>query len=325
MFVPRTLIPIAFLSTLIAGCGAAISPAELGEEADAVTGGAGRAFAARDADFYCPAGTTLVSGPHVCASSTEVVGPFPKAMIAACKRAGGGSACDGARWARGFALDLRGGGQCPAGTTLDAATGYCADGNDIFGPFLKTHVERCKQTSSPAVCETMRWDRRVVPRGATPPPDPNGPVASAFNQKLVDYYAQRANYDRVYDDVMGWFGTTKNACVAFMSTAMRQVGLAVPKGDTSLVTLDLSRWLEGRGWTRSRSADALRPGDVVFSEDDPSWPGYPAHVFLFHSWVDRAAGIGKVVDNQGFLIDRNIVGYGCCGKTPMAYFLRAPN
>lgn len=168
--------------------------------------------------------------------------------------------------------------------------------------------------------------------GETKPPAPAPqPSTSSINAKLFAYYSVRANYNKVYDSVMGWYGTTSNGCIAFMSEALRQVGVAVPKKSglggepISLVTKPFSYYLEHNlGWKRINKASDLLPGDVVFTIDAPRWPSWPAHTYMFHSWADKANGTGRVVDNQAFTHNRNIFGYGSYNFSPFAYALRAP-
>ncbi len=117
-----------------------------------------------------------------------------------------------------------------------------------------------------------------------------------------------------------------------MSTALRQIGIGVPQsgnlgGDPiSLVTLPFSRYLsEKLGWKKITKAAELQPGDIEFTVDAPGWPGYPWHTYMFHSWVNKANGTGRVVDNQAFTHNRNIFGYGSYNFSPFAYALRSPN
>lgn len=182
-------------------------------------------------------------------------------------------------------------------------------------------------------------DLRVAPAGKAIPYMPGsgtGPVVApspvaVINAKLDAFYSVRANYDAVYANVMSWFGTTSNACVAFLSTALRMVNVNIPlhymvdDEDSSLVTLPFSIYLEENlGWQRITNQNDLQPGDVCFTEDDSNWPGYPAHVFQFSSWSFKARGIAWVIDNQGPLHERNInVAGGGFNFTPFAYALRA--
>ena len=152
------------------------------------------------------------------------------------------------------------------------------------------------------------------------------------NAKLIAYYKRAANYRAVKKDVLDWHKTTQNGCVAFASTALRHIGVDVPEDETidgsgvSRITLAFSRWLEEHlGWRRVDAMADLRAGDVVFTADDPCCDGYPAHVFVFHSWKDRKASVARVIDNQGFTHARPLVVDEGDDISPFAYALRAPD
>lgn len=128
---------------------------------------------------------------------------------------------------------------------------------------------------------------------------------------------------------MGWFGTTQNACVAFVSSALRLSGYDVPRtnldgANISLWTVSFSRYLRNKGWILSKEVAALQPGDVVFTEDGGFGEGVPAHVYIFVGWDDKANQVAWVIDNQAFTHRRNInKGGGGFNFTPFNYFLRA--
>ena len=109
----------------------------------------------------------------------------------------------------------------------------------------------------------MRWPLKILkgkanPNPEKPKPKPNpGTTPSGIHAKLYAYYSKYSNYQKVTRDVMSWYGTRSNGCVAFMTTALRHVGLAVPKRNDSrgenisLVTRPFSNYLEYElGWTR---------------------------------------------------------------------------
>ena len=159
----------------------------------------------------------------------------------------------------------------------------------------------------------------------------SNPSNKNFSKQLAAWYSQSSNYNLVMQDVKAFYPPLRyNGCVAFMSAALRRLGVAIPiaKSDPespSLVTRPFSNYLENRlGWVRITTAASLSEGDIVFTRDNPSYPGYPAHVYMFHSWSNRALGIALVVDNQEFTHERNIydndVGFNF---TPFAYALRA--
>lgn len=155
-------------------------------------------------------------------------------------------------------------------------------------------------------------------------------TSRTITQKLYDFYSKRENYKRVHDDVMTWYGTTHNACVAFISSALRLSGYDIPKkdrgyGNISLWTSALSKYLQAeKGWQKSTDENNLLPGDIVFTVDGQFGSGVPNHVYMMAGWLDETKHIALINDNQypGFLHSRHtdaIPG----GKSAFAYFLRA--
>jgi lysozyme family protein len=164
----------------------------------------------------------------------------------------------------------------------------------------------------------------VIP---TRQPTPIG--SGSITAQLSSFYNLSSNYDIVYDDVMDWYGTTSNACVAFASTALRLSWYDVPKtensiGNISLFTGAFSQYLEDQGWHRSQNSGDLSVGDVVFTDDGGWGDGIPMHVYVFAGWADENNKVAWVIDNQDFTHERNIdKGGGGFNFTPFAYFLRA--
>lgn len=157
------------------------------------------------------------------------------------------------------------------------------------------------------------------------PPSTGGGVT----RRLFAFYNQAQNYDAVYNNVMSWYGTMSNACVAFASTALRLSGYNVPKtknseGDISLWTSAFAQYLIEQGWTKFTDASQLERGDVVFTDDGDFDDGIPMHTYVFAGWQDQRNGVAWVIDNQDFRHLRNIdAGGGGFNFTPFAYFLRA--
>ncbi len=143
-------------------------------------------------------------------------------------------------------------------------------------------------------------------------------------------YLSRVDHDRsVRREVLAWHRTMRNGCVAFASTALRRIGVAVPEGGlrdgegVSRITRAFSRFLEEElGWRRIARAPDLEVGDLVFTSDAPCCPGYPAHVFVFEGWRSRARGVALATDNQGRRRARTLAGGR--GVDRFAYALRAP-
>ena len=154
-----------------------------------------------------------------------------------------------------------------------------------------------------------------------------GVSAAEFNA----FFSNESNYNRVYWNVMSWYGATKNGWVAFASTALRFLGVgigidAIYNGErVSLLTKPFSAYLQNRlGWKRVTSSKDLQPGDLVFTVDEPSAPGYPAHVFMHSGYADSARTISWAVDNQDFTHERALAGDLKKDYSAFAYALRSP-
>jgi hypothetical protein len=274
-------------------------------------------------EYFCPSGFYYSMSDKLCVTESEAFGPFTREMISLCKKFGGGeSACESQRWSRSFAARLRQTNECPRGAQFDTQKRVCREGSEAYGPFKMKDVEYCLAKGGGNVCETMRWHVSFVTDKAD---------QQSTRQRLFDFYSKRENYNQVFSDVLKFYPTGRsNGCVAFMSSALRRVGVNIPLGvyiggeSVSLVTKPFSRYLtETLGWIRIDDVNSLQPGDVVMTEDDRRYPGYPAHTYMFHSWSDRSAGIGWVIDNQDFTHERNVFGYGSYNFTPFAYALRS--
>jgi hypothetical protein len=156
--------------------------------------------------------------------------------------------------------------------------------------------------------------------------------AASDSDRLAAWYSVRANYVTVLSDVAEFYKPVRyNGCVAFLSAALRRIGVNIPiasaqQESPSLVTRPFSQYLENRlGWRRIGSASNLRAGDVVFTRDNLSYPGYPAHTYMFQAWSRRDLGIALVIDNQDFTHERNIYDNDTAFNfTPYAYALRSP-
>jgi hypothetical protein len=155
--------------------------------------------------------------------------------------------------------------------------------------------------------------------------------AADLTTRLHRYYGTRTGYAKVQHDVMEWHKTAQNGCVAFASTALRHVGVAIPidgKKDgqgVSRITRAFARYLaEDLKWTRIEAPDELRPGDVVFTTDAPCCPGYPSHVMMFDGWSRRNHTVARFVDNQGFDVARPMVQRPNSDLEGFGYALRPP-
>lgn len=321
----KSLLTLMALSGIFAtsACGQEDTPTEVNTPKQDSALSLTSSSAPSGAEMWCPAGHTFNDTHRLCESATQAIGPFPAAMVADCEKNGGGQSCKNLNWSRNFARSLRGTRFCPKGTWVDSTRGECTDGTNVYGPFSRATVESCKHKGGGLACETMRWHASFVAPSASA-------VRGTWNKKTLEYYEVKANYDRVAANVFQWFGTRTNACVAFMSTALRQVGFPIPQSFkidgfyASLWTTAFSKFLQNKGWVRINSHTDLQPGDIVFTvpgEDDPAKT--PLHTYLFHSWKDRADNQGWVIDNQGFTHERAIFSYGDFNFSPFDYALRS--
>lgn len=155
-------------------------------------------------------------------------------------------------------------------------------------------------------------------------------VAGADDSKALARHLRSRTHDRaIRTDVLEWHHTMSNGCVAYASTALRHIGVAIPEreqldGDgVSRLTRGFVRFLEDRlGWTRVVDGAALRPGDLAFTTDVACCPGYPAHVFVFLGWRDRGKQIARIADNTGYGKARPLAAGG--DRDGFAFALRAP-
>ncbi|MBZ0236599.1 MAG: hypothetical protein K8M05_30005 [Deltaproteobacteria bacterium] len=153
--------------------------------------------------------------------------------------------------------------------------------------------------------------------------------ARSTGDELSRYVSSPRNDRAVRREVKRWHRTLTNGCVAYASTALRHLGVDIAEqgkldGDgISRLTRGFSRHLEDHlGWRRVTDARALRPGDLVFTVDVV--PEYPAHVFVFHGWVDRRRAIARISDNTGHRKPRPLFPPEGSSVDPFAYALRAP-
>jgi hypothetical protein len=148
--------------------------------------------------------------------------------------------------------------------------------------------------------------------------------------RLHRYYGTWDGYQKVHRDAMGWHKTAQNGCVAWASTALRHVGVAIPFDtfkdgySVSRITGAFSRYLsEDLKWTRLDKVEELRLGDIVFTTDHPCCPGYPSHVMMFDGWV-KGHSVARFIDNQGFRVERPIVAPAGSKHDGFGYALRPP-
>ena len=155
--------------------------------------------------------------------------------------------------------------------------------------------------------------------------------ADGIAATLADQYGSSRGYRIVKRDALAWHHTTRNACVAFASSALRHIGVAVPRPGPdgteaiSRLTGPFVQYLENDlGWSRVTDVATLQRGDLLFTTDAPCCPGYPAHVVVMLGWRDQARGIVRIVDNGGRDRDRPLAGDESRDLDPFAFALRPP-
>jgi hypothetical protein len=122
-----------------------------------------------------------------CVSVTHVAGPFPRALVNACKsrrakvlntaldKSVGPDECDAPRWPRAQFFSLQGAGFCLKPARLDGITGYCVDGSLALGPFPESLRAACRAAAGrakpgaergalhpPFSCESDAWPAKVL-------------------------------------------------------------------------------------------------------------------------------------------------------------------
>lgn len=90
-------------------------------------------------------------------------------------------------------------------------------------------------------------------------------------------------------------GEAHNACVYFVSEALRRVGLKIPVSTANTTTLISD--LKARGFKTFYKLEDLKPGDICFTTDGSGKiGGTPTHSYIFMGW--KSSGIAYVCDNQ---------------------------
>ncbi len=232
----------------------------------------------------------------------------------------------------------RGEGKAPPGESSAADDSIPPSDKSLDTQANEQHIEQKKEQTSASTNQTPDQTKTEEPKDnsqktkSTPPDSSKIKMEGLANQRLLDFYTKKANYDRVYKEVLSFYPHGRsNGCVAFLSSALRLTNTFVPKDkiikgyNVSLVTIAFSDYLSKTlNWKVIKDVNLLLPGDVVMTIPPKEYPGIPAHTYMFQNWKDRKNGIGIVVDNQAFSHERNIFGSGTYNFTPFWYALRAP-
>lgn len=177
----------------------------------------------------------------------------------------------------------------------------------------------------------IAWARWLVVSAATLLLTTAPAGADDLAGRLADRYGSPRGYRAVKRAALAWHHTTRNACVAFASTALRDVGVAVPRPGPdgteaiSRLTKPFVEYLEqDLGWQRITDTADVRRGDLLFTTDAPCCPGYPSHVVVMLGWRDQAKGVARVADNVGRDLDRPLAGDEARDLDAFAFALRPP-
>lgn len=151
------------------------------------------------------------------------------------------------------------------------------------------------------------------------------PAAAGVGDEAARLVAPEPGYRAVMRSMLAWHRTRTHGCVAFVTTALAQVGYVVPDhrpdgpwSNPARVTFALDAWLAADGWARIDDAGALAAGDLVFTT------GAPDHVMLFHGWSDRRAEVAWVSDNQRRRYRRPLFPAAGSRWSPFGFARRAP-
>jgi hypothetical protein len=129
--------------------------------------------------YFCPEGAKYEENIKFCVKNDMALGPFTKKMGELCKQESPKDVdCAATSLPSALAGKWRGTGVCPAGSSL-TASGFCAEGDDVYGPFVHERVDVCKSQKGGPACESNRWSiffadmARKVPDPIVQPPAPN--------------------------------------------------------------------------------------------------------------------------------------------------------
>jgi hypothetical protein len=142
--------------------------------------------------YFCPQGAQYSFASQFCVQSGKALGPFTKKMVALCKsESPQRTDCDEKNWPEDLAARLRGSDICPAGAT-QIENGFCAEGNEIYGPFVHERVAICKELNGGPACEWNRWSihfaettRKVPEPPAVPPTKPDEEAFERYIAPIV--------------------------------------------------------------------------------------------------------------------------------------------
>jgi hypothetical protein len=138
------------------------------------------------APYFCPEGAKYDESVQFCVKDAMALGPFTKKMVELCKQESPKNVdCAATTFPVALAGKWRGTGPCPAGAA-QTASGFCAEGNDVYGPFVHERVDICKAEKGGPACESNRWSiffadvTRKVPDPVVQAPSPDEEAFERF-------------------------------------------------------------------------------------------------------------------------------------------------
>lgn len=149
-----------------------------------------------------------------------------------------------------------------------------------------------------------------------------------INAALYKYMSDINNRNSVMKTALNLHkGDPHNACVYFVSEALRRVGTDIPT--KTCATGDLCKLLTKLGWQKDTNLCNLNPGDICFTTNGSNKE--PTHTFIFIGWTDiNDKKYADICDNQSYdygtvLHTRNIsmaIVHNGTPKEATAFFMR---
>ena len=136
---------------------------------------------------------------------------------------------------------------------------------------------------------------------------PNIEASDTYLAKSVfSYMKEENNQKEIHKAAMELnYGESANACVYFVSEALRRNGISIPKEICN--TQQLTALLKNNGWKKYKDYKALEPGDLCFTTDHlGNKEGVPTHTYIFMAWVEEGNyDYAYICDNQAKDYDGN--------------------
>ncbi|MDP4090454.1 MAG: hypothetical protein Q8930_14460 [Bacillota bacterium] len=132
-------------------------------------------------------------------------------------------------------------------------------------------------------------------------------AAVSLNRRVYSYLEAESNREKVFKTAIELNNkSSSNACVYFLSEALRRNGVNVPKGTGN--TSQIISVLQEKGFSKNTDYRDLQPGDIVFTTDEKgNKEGVPSHAYVFMKWVKEGGyDYAYICDNQAKDYDNQI-------------------